>query len=564
MKSISEAKEFYKIVVGLLSYNRRVAIVLLLYSLLLAGVSILPPLAIKLLFDSLQLRHFSAATKWVIIAIVLLVGADLGGLLNTYLIKIFQSKIVVWLRERFASSLYNTDKILRNKWDTGYVLSRYNETNELNTLLLETVTMLLTQSLVFCVGVVILFLWIPQIGVAVIFFTPLFVYLSLQMKRKLEQKATAFQETEAITNERLGEIVQKWQPSIFQSREVMLDRHRSALYSLYKVFASYQSTSYRYQIVLHSVNGFLLGLYWFIGVKSYFATTLTLGSLASGNTFLNQSMGALLSIVANLGQISFALATYRRVAEFVEAKQVVSPFPLAEKVRTLSFRNVSLQFQENKIINNLSLECKVGEWVVCIGENGTGKTSLLRLAAGLGVPSSGNITVNNSMTIPYFSKDWMKRIVFTEPYPFMIDGTIKENCTFANNNKTVEGIQKIFDSLGYRPFWEELPLKFETKTSSSSDIIISHGQRQLIEWVRWLMFPPRDLYLIDEPLGGVATDVKRRCLEVMREHTRNSIVIITTQESEFQKFADYVLIFRKQYPIWLVDNRKRGKETSVT
>jgi len=552
---MADGKEFLRIVVKLLSYNRRSAVALLFFSLLLAGIGVLPPLAVKVLFDSLQLNQFSAATKWVIIAIVLFFGADLGGLLNGYLVKTFQARIIVWLRERFALSLYTTDRILRNKWDTGYVLGRYNETNELNALLLETISVLLTQFLVFCTAIAFLFLWIPFVAIAVILTTPMVIYLSFRMKTRLEHMATKFQEVEAKTNSRLGEIVQKWQSSVFQTKELMLERHRSSLYSLYETFVSYQATNYKYLAGLHLVNSILLGCFWFIGVKLHFAGRLSLGALSGGSSFLSQCTSALQSFADSLGQISFALAAYRRVADFVEVKPPISPFLLSGKVTSISFKDVGLQFEGNKLIEDLSFECRAGEWVVCIGENGSGKTSLLRLVAGLELPTSGRIVVNHLLGIPYFSEDWMKRIVYIEPDPLIIDGTIKENLAPVNGKITQEEIEKLFRSLGYRPFWNDLPMGIEAEIESSRDTVLSHGQRQLIEWVRWLLHPPRELYLLDEPLTGVAADVKRKCLEALKAHAPDGIVILTTQEPELRESADHLLIFQKQKPVTVIKER---------
>ena len=549
MKLISELNEFLRIVFGLLSRRRRLAILLLFLSILLAGISTLPALATKVLFDSLQLNRFGEATRWVIIALALLVGADLGRLVNAFLVQKFQAQIAVWLRERFARSLYATTKLLDAKWDQGYVLSRYAEINDLNSLMLETVATILTQILVFLVALSFFIVWIPTVSILVLLFSPLTGYLALKMKKTLERKATTFQENDAKTNERLGEIIQKWQPSLFYSRDLLLNRHGNSLQSLFKAFVSYQASNYRYQCALHGLNGLLLGVFWFMGVSMLFAGRLTLGVLAAGNTFIGQCTSAMQSVVVNVGQISFALAAYRRVAEFIETKARSTGLGLQEKVTSIHFENVSLRYNENSIIDGFSLNCNREEWIVCVGENGTGKTSLLRLVAGLVIPTKGRIAINGHLDAPFFSEQWMERIIFTEPQPFIIDGTIKENITLESIPFEEERLRSIFESIGYRRFWQELPSGFDTQIHSSQDSILSSGQRQLVEWVRWLVHPARDLFLLDEPLSAVVPEMRRRCLAELRAHTRDSIAIVTTQDPQFEMFAEHVLRFRKFIPV---------------
>jgi len=521
-------------------------------SLGLSALNLAPPLAMKVLFDSLELRQFSEAMKWVIIALVLLIGGDLARLFNAYVVQVFQARIVVWLRERFASSLYSTDRVLKGRWESGYVLRRYAEANELNALLLETVTAIMSRILIFCFALTFLYLWIPSIAIAVIVSTPIVVYLSLQMKKKLEQRATVFQETEAKTNERLGEITEKWQPSLFQSRDIMLERHRTFLHSLYRAFVSYQSTSFLYRAGLHAIQGALFALFWLIGIKHFFMGTMSLGSLSSGNVFLSQTNDALQALVGAVAQVSFAIATYRRVADFVEAEPVSTHCVLPGRIRSLSFKKVRLHFDGNDVLSGLSFDCKEGQWVVCVGENGTGKTSLLRLVAGLEVPSSGSILVNQSVTVPYFSEVWMKRIVFVQPHPFIVEGTIRENLTVAGGELKQAKFEELIDRLGYRRFWEELPMGLDTQISSSRDAILSHGQRQLIEWVRWLLYPPRELYLLDEPLTGVVPEVRERCFDALKRHAPESIVFVTTQERGLRDYADSLLVFARHQPVRVV------------
>ncbi|MDG6934622.1 MAG: ABC transporter ATP-binding protein [Nitrososphaerota archaeon] len=541
-----EIRSFFRTVSRLLGYNSRYAIVLLFLSLLIALLALLPPLATKMLYDSLQKSDFSQALKWVVVAVGLLLTADLGGLINSYFVTVFEARITVWLRERFAVSLYHTDKMLNEKWDTGYVIARYKEVNDLQSVLLEAISVMLTQILILCTAFYFLFLWIPMIALVMVVVVPITSYLSFRMKRSLERKATEFQEKDSLTTERLGEIVQKWRPSVFQTEDMMISRHNRALDSLFKVFVSYQSTSYGYQLALHALNGGVMALFWLIGLKEYQVFALTLGVLAGGSVFLSQSKNAVEIIIRSIGQASFGLATYRRVAEFVEEPPTMSQIVVREKVDAISFNNVSLEFEKNKVIDQLTTRIRAGEWLAFTGENGSGKTSLLRLVAGLKAATSGKILINNSAEVPYFSRSWMSKVTMVEPEPFILDGTILENITLKlDGGLNDSNVRNIFGSFGYRCFWDDLPNGLLTMIGSSQNSVLSYGQRQMVEWARWIYQEPLSVYLLDEPLGGLVREVKLNCLKALRDHASNSLVFLTTQDTDLIRFSDQVITLKR-------------------
>ena len=140
----------------------------------------------------------------------------------------------------------------------------------------------------------------------------------------------------------------------------------------------------------------------------------------------------------------------------------------------------------------------------------------------------------------------MSNLVFIEPEPFIIDGRILDNITLSKKeDDSKEKIERIFRKLGYRPFWRELPRGIETVVTSSQDNILSNGQRQLVEWSRWIYHQPANVYLLDEPLSGVVRDVKISCLRALKEHIPDSVVVLTTQDPDLIGFSDYLIRFTK-------------------
>src|SRR4030042_7176563 len=105
----------------------------------------------------------------------------------------------------------------------------------------------------------------------------------------------------------------------------------------------------------------------------------------------------------------------------------------------LTFKNVTKSFrldEENTItpVRNVSLEIEKGEFIIVIGRSGTGKTTLLNLAAGLVKPTSGKVAIEGTdlakMTSKQLSILRNQKIGFMFQFPSLIPAlTIMDNVT---------------------------------------------------------------------------------------------------------------------------------------
>src|SRR5438067_6944603 len=71
----------------------------------------------------------------------------------------------------------------------------------------------------------------------------------------------------------------------------------------------------------------------------------------------------------------------------------------------VTFRDVYLDYGGNPIFDAVDLEIVGGDRIGLVGENGSGKSSLLKLIAGLEVPSDGTITRARNLTIGYLPQE---------------------------------------------------------------------------------------------------------------------------------------------------------------
>ncbi|QYR19289.1 ATP-binding cassette domain-containing protein [Paenibacillus sp. sptzw28] len=70
----------------------------------------------------------------------------------------------------------------------------------------------------------------------------------------------------------------------------------------------------------------------------------------------------------------------------------------------IEFRNVSKTYMKRSAINNISLTVPLGKIIGIVGENGSGKSTILKLIAGLSYPTSGSVTVGGQTANRRISK----------------------------------------------------------------------------------------------------------------------------------------------------------------
>ena len=205
----------------------------------------------------------------------------------------------------------------------------------------------------------------------------------------------------------------------------------------------------------------------------------------------------------------------------------------------LTVTNVSRTFGKEgstptKALDNVSLEIKNEEFVCFIGPSGCGKTTLLRIIAGLDLPTSGEILLDGvQITVP----DPKRGMVFQE-YSLFPWRTVIDNVAFGpqmqgtKNKKAREIAEKYVDFVGLELFKNSYPYE------------LSGGMRQRVAIARALATEPQVL-LMDEPFGALDAQTRNmlqhELLEIW-EKKNVTILFVTHSVDEAVFLADRIVV----------------------
>ena len=206
----------------------------------------------------------------------------------------------------------------------------------------------------------------------------------------------------------------------------------------------------------------------------------------------------------------------------------------------VSFEGVVKRFGAFVAVKKLDFEIRKGEFLAIMGSSGCGKTTTLRMLAGLEAPTEGVIRLSGKPIndLPTWSRDtpmvWQSLALF----PFL---NVRENVEFALK---MRGVGKAERRRRAEQWLERMQiLEFSERNISQ----LSGGQRQRVALARSLVVEP-EILLLDEPLSALDAALKVRMQSVLKNLQRETgitFVYVTHSQSEAFSMADRVVIMSR-------------------
>ena len=219
-------------------------------------------------------------------------------------------------------------------------------------------------------------------------------------------------------------------------------------------------------------------------------------------------------------------------------------------MKLLECVNLGKKFGDRTVLNNVNLVVPRGKIIGLLGKNGTGKTTLIKLINGLLTPTSGKVLVNEK-EIGVESK--------------IVISYLPER-TYLDKSMTVEKVIEFFKDF-YSNFDEEKARQLLKDLDLDTSLKLSKMSKGMLEKVQLVLVMSRkaDLYILDEPLGGVDPATRDYILDTILTNFNEgaSVIISTHLIADVERILDEV-IFIDKGEIKLVANSDelRTKENS--
>lgn len=201
----------------------------------------------------------------------------------------------------------------------------------------------------------------------------------------------------------------------------------------------------------------------------------------------------------------------------------------------LKLENINKSYNNELILKNINLYFEDTGFISILGPSGSGKTTLLNIISGLIKPDSGTIQYNNLLLNKFNRKSWDSFRTYNLSYIFQ-DYKLLEDITVIDNIKIVTNNNNKI---------KQLLAKLEINKIQKQKVNkLSGGEKQRVAIARALANDP-DILLADEPTGALDTINSVKIMNILKEISKNKLVIIVTHNIELaKKYSDKIIYIK--------------------
>ena len=202
----------------------------------------------------------------------------------------------------------------------------------------------------------------------------------------------------------------------------------------------------------------------------------------------------------------------------------------------VSFLNVWFKYDTTWVLKDVSLEFENGKMYLILGENGSGKSTFLKIMSGILRPSKGEILIDDEPVKDVWELRKRVGYVFQVPSSQIVGSTVEEDVAFALENmglprsKMVERVEWALSVVGLSDFKKEDPLN------------LSGGQKQRLAIASILAMSP-DFLALDEPTSMLDPESKKEIMEVIKHLKKEGKgIILVTHDLEYVEGIDEAIL----------------------
>lgn len=294
-------------------------------------------------------------------------------------------------------------------------------------------------------------------------------------------------------------------------RDAMLNEFLSVSQKLFK--ASFIVMSY--DSVLQTIGLLSTTIFLWVGATQVIHGHLSVGGFVAFSSLTAMAYGGILRTLGVWDNMQFASVLLNRLNDIFEQEpeqghdrsQLVPVHSLEGRIE---LRGVSFKYggpESPNILTNVNLDIAPGRMIAFVGRSGCGKTTLIKLIAGLLEPTDGMIFFDNVDLKTLNYRDVRRHIGMVLQENHMFNETIARNIAFGDPEPDLDRVLAAAQAAAAHDFIMRLPLGYETKIGESG-LSLSGGQKQRVAIARAIYNNPPVL-IFDEATSALDTESER-------------------------------------------------------
>ena len=297
----------------------------------------------------------------------------------------------------------------------------------------------------------------------------------------------------------------------------------------------------------------------FFTIFALLVAMLDIGILFYAWKTKNLTMGSIVALIAlienaytpiaifNVLYVQYKLdkASYKRFEEFLDLKddnQLRNGNAIYTDIGEISIKNLSFQYEERKIIDDLSLFIKKGQKIAFVGESGSGKSTVIKILLGLLKYNQGEICLGDMELSGICLNNLYDKVSYISQDVPVFDGTIKENLVF-EKNVSKEQMLDALSEVQLSHLVENLAEGLDTEIGEKGTCL-SGGEKQRLAFAR-LWFENPELVILDEATSAMDNLTEEIVMKSVMQKMKDKTVIAIAHRLNSIAGFDRIILFRE-------------------
>ena len=540
-------------------------VVLLIVSLLAVPMTLIFPLPIKLLVDSVlgsqplpgYLTIFVGSQVSKTLALWLAISILMATAVLTYL----QNLVNVWYSNKVGNrmTLDVRARLFRQMQrlsvayhDTmGAADSAYRTLNDapmLRSFGIDSLIPLTTSILTLGAMILVMVFLDWELALIALLVSPLMFLLTFVFRPRIRAGWRKFRASEsaamAVAQESLGasRLVKSYGQEERKNRE-LVSHYDASLSASLKV--QVDSAVYSLLVGILTAAGLAAVLYIGIGHVQAGIGNLTLGSLLVVNYYVTQLYGPLRNVGQSILDIQMSLTGVERYRAVLDEKpdvpELPNAIPLARGRGNIAFRNVSFAYtKDHPVLHDIIFELRSGNRLGVVGPTGSGKTTLSTLLLRLFDPTEGVITLDDLDLKDYKLADLRNQYAVVHQETVLFSTSVAENIRFAKPNATMDEVIAAATAAKAQDFITNLPNGYDTLVGERG-MKLSGGERQRISLARAFL-KDAPILILDEPTSSLDVHTESAILDTIQELMKGRTTMMIAHRPSTLRDCNMILV----------------------
>ena len=400
--------------------------------------------------------------------------------------------------------------------------------------------------LVTLLGVIFYRDW--QLAIISILVIPLTIYPASILGSKIKKTARKGQEEAGY----FASILQETLSGIkvvkaFSLENVMVDQFTRAnlkYYSFTKKMIKYSSLSSPIMEIITSLG---IAAVIFYGGSKVMANKMSAPEFFSFITAMALVYSPLKKLINAYNDTQRCIGASERVFEIIDAKpevvEAVNGYSLTPADNRVEFRNVYFKYNEELILDNLSLVAEKGQTVAIVGPSGGGKTTLVSLIARFFDTSAGQILIGSHDVRDITKASLMGHIALVDQETILFHDTVASNIRYGKPDATDEEVRNAARAAFAHDFIMAMPNGYETSIGDRG-VRLSGGQRQRLCIARAIL-KNAPILILDEATSALDTESEQMVQKALENLMDNKTTFVIAHRLSTVLNADKIVVLDK-------------------